>query len=87
MILFGTSSVELFIKLHSSTIALLQECQDNILMKLSTVSVKTAAERNARALRREYQSGVQMYECIQTPRSHFLEKGKAAENECVTHKL
>lgn len=50
MILLETSSVELFIILHSGTIALMQECQDNILMKLSAVSVKTAAETNGRAL-------------------------------------
>lgn len=53
MILLETSSVELFIILHSSSIALMQECQDNILMKLSAVSIKTAAETNARALRGE----------------------------------
>lgn len=53
MILLETSSVELFIILHSSTMALMQECQDNILMKLSAVRVKTAAETNAGALRGE----------------------------------
>lgn len=46
MILFETGSVELFSKLHSGTTALMQECHDNILMKLSAVRVKTAAERN-----------------------------------------
>lgn len=46
MILFETSSDELFIKLHSGTSALMQECHDNVLMKLSAVRVKTAAGRN-----------------------------------------
>lgn len=44
MILFETGSTELFSKVHR--IALMQECHDNILMKLSAVRVKEAAGRN-----------------------------------------
>lgn len=53
MILFETGSDELFSKLHSGTVALMQECHDNILMKPSAVRVKTGAERNVSTSRTE----------------------------------
>lgn len=80
MILFETGSVELFSKLHSGTIALMQECHDNILMKLSAVRVKTAAGRNVRTSRTRIQ--VQMFDPLRTPEIRFfLEKGIAADDE------
>lgn len=44
---FETTCAELFIECHGCTPGLMQDCQDNILIKPSTFSINEAAERDA----------------------------------------
>lgn len=87
MILFQTSSAELFIKLHSSTMALMQECQDNILMKRSAVIFRAAAGRNVRALRKKIPIGSSVLRPFTHTTLTFLGKCSAAVTECPADKV
>lgn len=63
----------------------MQECHDNILMKLSAVRVKTAAERNASISRTRIPITSSNVSSFANPKiTFFREMGTASDNEYAT---